>query len=78
MKFPHLRLFYRIADDLDIHMDKTTHKMNFVSKKLSVLLKTNGKGFIIVNLYGIDQSQLCTIMLLTGILMILIFLVVIL
>jgi len=33
----------RIAEDLDIHMDKTTAKMNFVQKKLSVLLKTNGK-----------------------------------
>lgn len=53
-----------IAEDLDMHMDKTLDKMNFVQKKLSTLLKTN------------DRSQICTIMILTGILMVLIFFVI--
>lgn len=56
----------RIAVDLEKQMDVTTYKMNFVQKKLSVLLKTE------------DKSQLRTIMILSSILMVLIFLVIVL
>jgi hypothetical protein len=52
-----------IGEELDHQMDKTMDKMNFVQKKLSILLKTN------------DRSQICTIMILTGVLMVLMFLV---
>lgn len=53
-----------ITDDLDLQMDKTLAKMNFVQKKLAILLKTN------------DRSQICTILMLTGVLMVLIFFVI--
>ena len=53
-----------VAEEMDLQMDKTTAKLNFVQKKLSVLLKTNDKG------------QLCTIMILTCILFVLIFFVI--
>ncbi|CAK63452.1 unnamed protein product (macronuclear) [Paramecium tetraurelia] len=49
---------------LDVEMDKTQKKMNFVQKKLGDLLKTN------------DQSQICTILILFGTLCALIFLLI--
>jgi syntaxin 6 len=53
-----------IAEDMDEQMDKTTAKLNFVQKRLSVLLKTS------------DRGQLCTIMILTGLLFVLVFFVI--
>jgi phosphoenolpyruvate synthase/pyruvate phosphate dikinase len=55
----------KIGEDLERHMDKNLDKMDFVQKKLSVLLKTE------------DKSQIKTICTLSGILSVLVFLVLI-
>ncbi|KAM3131273.1 hypothetical protein pb186bvf_016591 [Paramecium bursaria] len=51
-----------IIKELDKEVDTTQNKMNFVQKKLGELLKTN------------DQGQICTILILFGVLCVLIFL----
>ena len=55
----------KLVSKLNMEMDKTQEKMNFVSKKLSQMLKTN------------DMGTIYTIMVLSGILLVLVLLVII-
>jgi syntaxin 6 len=56
---------------MNVEMDKTTKKMNFVQEKLGKLLKTNG-----INIIIIDMSQICTIIILFIIIVVMLFLVI--
>ena len=60
---------------LDNETDKVKNKMTFVEKKLGGLLKTEGNftNNNPANRYFLDRSQICTILLLTQVLLVLMF-----